>query len=468
MDNTITLPSWVFIILVLFAGIMVLDRLLMPSLRWYLRRRVKKVMDEVSSRLDIAIRPFQLTRRQGLIDQLVFDDQVIEAVKVYAAENDMPKTVAQEKAKRYAHEIVPAFNAYIYFRFGYWLARNIARLIYRVRVGFYDAEELKNIPEDASVVFVMNHRSNMDYVLVSFLVAEKTALSYAIGEWARIWPLQTLLKAMGGFFVRRNSKNPLYRKVLERYVHLSTRAGVCQAVFPEGGLTKSGALLEPKLGFMDYMLREFHPEFDKDIVFVPVGINYDRVVEDRTLIRKLDPNAKRRNQWYVIKTTLAFATKMLLLSRKLRWRRFGYASVNFGRPVSVKQYCDTNKIKFDEVDSGHRFEQVKTLADNLMKHIADVIPILPIALLSEVLLENKNVWKSELDLKAQALQKIESLKQKGAPIDISSAASEGVLNNALTMLIGRRLVDVEENLIRPKEEALVLLEYYANSIMHWQ
>ncbi|MBT3575752.1 MAG: glycerol-3-phosphate acyltransferase [Candidatus Marinimicrobia bacterium] len=468
MDNTITLPAWVFIILVLFAGVMVLDRMLMPSLRWYLRRRVKKVMDEVSSRLDIAIRPFQLTRRQGLIDQLVFDDQVIEAVKTYAVENDMPKTVAQEKAKRYAHEIVPAFNAYIYFRLGYWLARNIARLIYRVRVGFYDAKELKNIPEDASVVFVMNHRSNMDYVLVSFLVAEKTALSYAIGEWARIWPLQTLLKAMGGFFVRRNSKNPLYRKVLERYVHLSTRAGVCQAVFPEGGLTKSGALLEPKLGFMDYMLREFHPEFDKDVVFVPVGINYDRVVEDRSLIRRLDPNAKRRNQWYVIKTTLAFATKMLLLSRKLRWRRFGYASVNFGRPISVKQYCEANEVKFDEADSTHRFEQVKKLADTIMGHIAAVIPILPIALISEVLLENKNIWKSELDLKSQALQKIELLRKKGAPIDISSGASEGVLNNALTMLVGRRLVDVEENLIRPKEEALVLLEYYANSIKQWK
>jgi len=467
MDNTITLPSWLFLVLLLFAGIMVLDRLLMPSLRWYLRRRVKKVMDEVSSRLDIAIRPFQLTRRQGLIDQLVFDEQVIEAVKTYAEENDMPQTVAQEKAKRYAHEIVPAFNAYIYFRFGYWLARNIARLIYRVRVGFYDSEELKSIPEDAAVVFVMNHRSNMDYVLVSFLVAEKTALSYAIGEWARIWPLQTLLKAMGGFFVRRNSKNVLYRKVLERYVHLSTRAGVCQAVFPEGGLTKTGALLEPRLGFMDYMLREFHPEFDKDIVFVPVGINYDRVVEDRSLTRKLDPNAPKRGKWFVTKTTLAFATKMLLLSRKLRWRRFGYASVNFGRPVSVKQYCETNQVKFAEGDTTQRFEQVKKLADTIMEHISDVVPILPIALLSEVLLENRTVWKSELDIKSQAVLRINALKEKGAPINIPSNACEGVLTNALNMLIGRRLVDVEENLIRVKEE-VVLLEYYANSIKQWR
>ncbi len=129
MENTITIPLWGFIVLLIFAAVMVLDRLLMPSLRWVLQKRVKKVMDEVSSRLHIEIRPFQLTRRQGLIDQLVFDDQVIEAVKIFAAENDMPMAIAQEKAKSYASEIVPSFNAYIYFRFGYWLARKAARLI---------------------------------------------------------------------------------------------------------------------------------------------------------------------------------------------------------------------------------------------------------------------------------------------------------------------------------------------------
>jgi glycerol-3-phosphate O-acyltransferase len=59
----------------------------------------------------------------------------------------------------------------------------------------------------------MNHRSNMDYILVAFLAAERTALSYAVGEWARIWPLQTLIRALGAYFVRRKSGNPLYRKV---------------------------------------------------------------------------------------------------------------------------------------------------------------------------------------------------------------------------------------------------------------
>jgi len=467
MDNSITLPIWAFTVLVLFAAVMVLDRLLMPSLRWVLRKRVKKVMDEVSSRLDIKIRPFQLTRRQGLIDQLVFDDQVIEAVKAHATDNEMPMAIAQERAKRYASEIVPAFNAYIYFRFGYWLARKFARLIYRVRVGFYDEDQLKKIPQDSSVVFVMNHRSNMDYVLVSFLVAEKTALSYAVGEWARIWPLQSLIKSMGAFFVRRNSGNPLYRKILERYVHLSTRAGVCQAVFPEGGLTKHGAMLEPRLGFMDYMLRGYHPEFDKDIVFVPVGINYDRVIEDRSLVRKLDPAAERRGTWFVLKTSAGFIYKIAMLSRKVRWRRFGYASVNFGLPVSVKEYCEKKQVNFSQYPQEERFEKVKDLADLLMKKIATVIPILPVALMSEILLTNRNVWKSELDLKSQAAQRIDALKTLGAPIDISDSARESVLSHALSMLVGRGLVGAKEKLLRAEAHSHVVLQYYANSIKTW-
>jgi len=468
MDNYITLPTWLFILLVVFAAVMVLDRLLMPGLRWYLHRRVNKVIDEVSSRLDIEIRPFQLTRRQSLIDQLVFDEPVIEAIKSYAEKNQMPVALAQQKARQFASEIVPAFNAYVYFRLGYWLARKFARLVYRIRVGFFDDDGLKKIPSGASVVFVMNHRSNMDYILTSFLVAEKTALSYAVGEWARIWPLQTLIKSMGAFFVRRNSCNPLYRKVLERYVHMATRAGVCQAVFPEGGLTKTGALRDPRLGFMDYMLREYHAEFDKDIVFVPVGINYDRVIEDRSLIRKLDKTARKRSGWFVIKTSLTFIFKMILLSRKMRWKRFGYASVNFGPPVSVKQYCADNKIDFSQFEQEERFERVKDLAESLMKEISNVIPILPVALMSEVLLQNKNDWKSELDLKSQAAQRIDILKEEGAPINISSNACEGVLTNALIMLTARGLVDTKENLLCRNEASEALLEYYANSIRHWK
>lgn len=466
--DTITLPYWMFIVLLVFAAIMVLDRFLMPSVRWYLKRRVNRVIEEINTRLDIEIRPFQFTRRQALIDQLVFDEKVIDAIKLYAEEHNMPQEVAQENARKYASEIVPSFNAYIYFRVGYWLAKKLARLVYRVRVNFYDKNNISKIDSNASVAFVMNHRSNMDYVLVSFLVAEKNTLSYAVGEWAKIWPLQTLIKAMGAFFVRRNSGNLLYRKVLERYINMSTRAGVCQAVFLEGGLTKNGELRDPRLGFLDYMLRDYHPHNDRDIVFIPVGINYDRVIEDRSLIRKLDKTSEKRSAWFVIKTTTNFIFKNAMLSRKNRWRRFGYASVNFGEPISAKKYCEVNHIDFSALDQEERFECIEALAKSIMENIAQVVPVLPVALMCEILLKNKSGWHSELELKSQCSERIAELKNVGAPIEISSSALESVLGSALAALEGRGLVEENDNLYRLNESEIEIISYYANSIAQWR
>jgi glycerol-3-phosphate O-acyltransferase len=467
MESSITLPLWIFGLLVLTAVLLILDRILLPGFRWYLRRRVNRVIEEVNTRLDIEIRPFQLTRRQALIDQLVFDDRVTEAIKEYASEHAMPKEVVQAKVLRYANEIAPSFNAYVYFRFGYWLAKSIGRMLYRVRVGFYDDEGLKKISPDASVVFVMNHRSNLDYILVSFLVAEKTALSYAVGEWARIWPLQTLVKSMGAFFVRRKSRNALYRRVLERYVNLATRAGVCQAVFLEGGLTRDGKLREPKQGFLDYMLRDYHADIDRNLVFVPVGINYDRVVEDMTLVRKLDPAAGKRSLWFVLKTTSRFFVKTLFMNRDKRWLRFGYASVNFGKPISMQRYSEKNKIDLSQMDQTTRYKHVQKLSHRLMQEVAAVIPVLPVAMMSEIVLEHQSEWLSELDLKAAASLRITRLQEKGAPIDMASNALEGVLSAALMMLEGRGFIEVRANLLRAKPESLDLLKYYANSISHW-
>ncbi len=467
MESTITVPYWLFILITVSAAVMVLDRFLMPGMRWYFRRRVNRVIEEINTRLDVEIRPLQLTQRKALIDRLVFDEKVIEAVKQTAREKAMPVSVAQEKARKYASEIAPAFNAYMYFRIGYWLSKKLARLVYRIRVGFFDKHELSRVDSESAVVFVMNHRSNMDYVLVSFLVAEKTALSYAVGEWARIWPLQTLLKSLGAFFVRRNSGNPLYRRVLERYVNMATRAGVCQAVFLEGGLSKDGALGEPRLGFIDYMLRDYHADTDRDITFIPVGINYDRVIEDRSLVRGLDPDVEKRSKWFVFKTTVRFAAKLLLLSKRTRLRRFGYANVNFGRPLSVRSYCQQNDVAFIQLESEPRFERVQKLVDQLMAEIARTIPITPVALMSEIVLANRQTWKSALELKALALKRMEALKGLGAPIRISSSTTDNVLSGALDIIEGRGWLDTQDNLFKAREDSIVVLEYYANSITHW-
>src|SRR5260221_11226974 len=139
----------------------------------------------------------------------------------------------------------------------------------------------------------MNHRSNMDYILTAYLAADQAALSYAVGEWARLWPLSALIRAMGAYFVRRNSKDELYRRVLERYIAMATEAGVPQALFPDGGLPRDGRLPEPPPRGIGHLNRRLPTTGERDLVFVPLGINYDRVLEDRSLLLAADPDARR-------------------------------------------------------------------------------------------------------------------------------------------------------------------------------
>ena len=469
MTGQITISIWFFILLVIIAVLALLDRILIPSTRWFFRRRINRVIDEIGTRLDIEIRPFQLTKRQVLIDRLVFDSKVVEEIQNHARQHDMPLEVVQKKVVSYAREIVPSFNAYLYFRIGYWFAKKIARLLYRVRVGKIEDEQYLSIDPDSTVVFVMNHRSNMDYVLVAFLAAERTTLSYAVGEWAKIWPLQMLIRAMGAFFVRRNSGNPLYRRVLERYIHMATREGVCQAVFLEGGLSRDGRLQPPKLGLMDYMLRRFDPATDRDVVFIPVGINYDRTLEDRSLLRTFDPDAEKRGWWFVCRTTFRFIRRSLVLMILSRWRRYGYACVNFGAPLSAKAYCLDQGLNFSRLPRTERFPEIAKLCHRLMAAISDVVPILPVSLMSTVFLDAMDTELDILDIEERSNRLINELQARGAPIfEMSRSARAHDIVDAVDLMTMRRMVTASGDQFKAVSAEEAMMRYYANTIGHWR
>ncbi len=466
MDSTVALPWWLFAVLSALAAVAVLDRVLYPGLRWYFRRKMNRVIEEINVRWRIELPHFKLTRRQVLIDRLVHDARVQAAAETCAREQNMPASVVLRVIERYAGEIVPAFNAFLYYRVGYAMAKAFARLLYRVRLGYVDAGALAAINPRSSVVFVMNHRSNMDYVLVAFLAAERVALSYAVGEWARVWPLQTLVRAMGAYFVRRNSGDPLYRMVLQRYVHMATEGGVPQAVFPEGGLTLDGRLRAPKLGLIDYMVKGFDPAGERDVVFVPVGINYDRVLEDRTLTRKLAPDAARLGIVAAASITTGFLFKQLWLAVTQRWYRFGYACVNFGRPLSLREYVRERHVDFRGLDDAGRHAAVAALGSRLMDGVGAIVPVLPVALTATVLLRHPAQALSELELKSEAQGWMVRLEAAGHHVYVPRADRDYAIGVGLRMLLLRHLVVERDGLYAVNTDERVLLEYYANSIAH--
>ena len=464
MSDTVSVPLWLALVAALFAAWAVYEKLLVPALRWMVTRPANQVIEELSTRLRIGIRPFQRTRRQALVHRLTTDEKVLQAAQRFASDNKVGLDKALKRVERYAREIVPAFNAYLYFRTGYWIGRNVARSLYRVRLGYVDAAGLAAIDPDATVVFVMNHRSNMDYVLAGYLAADQAALSYAVGEWARTWPLSALIRAMGAYFVRRDSTDPLYRRVLERYVVMATEAGVPQAVFPEGGLSRDGRMREPRLGVLDYMMRGFRADGERDLVFVPLGINYDRVLEDRTLLASLEGKSlgRARTVW----GTFQFVLRNLALILRSEWHRFGYACVNFGRPVSMREYCRARGGDFQKLAGEERRQAMARLGRDLMEAVGRVVPVVPVALMATIFLERPGRGLSELELKAEVGRLLERLSASAAHVYVPRRDLDYALTVGLRMLRLRRLVDERDGLFTAREAELPLLGYYANSIAH--
>lgn len=465
MTPSVSLPLWLAVVLVALAGWAFVGHLVLPGARWILRRRVNRVLEELDLRLKIRIPPFKLTKREVLISRLVDDREVQAAAEAAVVETGTTRSAVRRRVEGYAREIVPQFNAYLYFRIGYAVARRIVRALYRVRLGYSDEEGLANLEADSTVVFLINHRSNMDYILVSYLAAEKAALSYAVGEWARIWPLQTLIRSMGAYFVRRNSKDPLYRKVLERYVAMATAAGVTQAVFPEGGLSREGKLRPPKLGILDYTVRAFDP-VGRDVVFIPVGINYDRVFEDRSFLIELDPSAPKRPRGGAVGNTLKFVLRNLSLMARNAWHRFGYACVNFGSPVSLRAYTRSRGVDFRVLGKEERFERVAELGRDLMAAVAAVIPVVPVPLVATAFVRDPDRARTGLELKSEVLGLMDELSRRGAHVYVPRKDREYAITVGLRMLTLRHLVEEKDGLYTASREELPLLSYYANSIAH--
>jgi len=464
MSSPVAVPLWAFVLLAFLAGWSILDRLLRPAARAVMRRRANRVIDELNARLPVRLPPFKMTKREVLVDQLRFDLKVLEAADAFAKESGLSRDEVQKRVDRDAREIVPAFNAWIYFRAGYAIARALARSLYRVRLGSADDAGLAAIPDGSTVVFVMNHRSNMDYILLSYLAAEKTALSYAVGEWARIWPVQGLVRATGAYFVRRDSKDPLYRRVLERWVAMATANGVPQAVYPEGGLSKDGALRPPKLGLLDYMLRGFDPKGPRDLVFVPVGVNYDRVLEDRTLLLDRSPAQGKASSRDTLAETLRFLGRNVRLLISNEWHRFGYACVCFGTPVSTRAWLAARRLDLEAAPREDRFAAVGELAQDLMARIARVVPVLPVSLVASVLVGAPDRAWSEIELKSEVLARWRSLEAGGAYVHVPRGDQDYAVSVGLRMLVLRHVVLVDGGLFRPVAGELPLLRYYANAI----
>lgn len=426
--------------------------------RWF-RRRLYRAAVRTRRELGFHLNPVTVTRKQKLKRELLEDPILQSLVGDECARTGADQAQAWLRVTDYLDEIIPNFNLLTAYRFGKKAASALLRSFYRVRIGRSAEAQLNRIPRNASVVYVMNHRSNADYLLVAFLLANRVAISYAVGEWARIWPLERLFKSFGSFFVRRKFRDPLYHAVLERYVQRAVEAGITQGVFLEGGLSRDGALQPPKLGLLDYMTRANA----KELVFIPVGINYDRVVEDSTLIRELGGLPKRGLRANFRRS--AFWLSGLMFRGALgRFYRFGYAIANFGPPLSLSELTDGADLW--GMDWEERKPILNALALRLLDAVGKEIPMTPVALVAWCWVQLNQASIGKPALRQKALETMAGAVQRNLPLYLARGNFQRIFELGLRVLTLRGILIADGDALTADPKKAALLGYYARSIAH--
>jgi glycerol-3-phosphate O-acyltransferase len=415
---------------------------------------------------------FKYTKKKFIADSLMRDAEIALAVHTHAKVHQLSEAEVWGTVRKYINEIVPAFNPLAYYRVGIVASRTLLNLFYRVNITYVRPGSFKELPRDSIVIYLMNHRSNADYVLAGYALAGQVAISYAVGEWARVFPLECLFKSFGSYFIRRRFREPLYHTVLERYVQLVTRNGVTQGIFPEGGLTRDGKLRPAKIGLLDYALgiaRE--PGFAERIYLVPVGINFDRVLEDRSLLRELraSEGKARTPRLTQLREVVAYAVWNLgrLLSR--RWKRYGEAAVVIGEPIELAPWFAALKQAghgLFTMSRGDRLGAIQSLTDDAMRRVGEIIPVTPVPLVCAAI----QTFDADFITRELLLERMsevrESLLHGGRQVLNATEPIAETLDRAYGLLRLRRVISHEGAgyIVLPRGRELI--SYYANSIAH--
>ncbi|WP_169336953.1 1-acyl-sn-glycerol-3-phosphate acyltransferase [Amphritea japonica] len=438
---------------------------LAPWFKQFYRKRTLRTSHILDDKLSHGFTPQTHSRRGLLIDKLLSDPDVIAAIAEETKIGDEDVDAVHKRAGEYAEELVPSFNVLLYFRLGYWLARSFLRFLYWVKVGYSAEKQYDNIDPNSCIVIVSNHRSNFDPFFLIYLASRKAAISYSAGEWARGFPFQQLLHAIGFYIIRRDSGSALYRKMLERYVSLAVSNCIPQGLFIEGGLSRDGKMQPLKLGMLNYVTKAMGQGNCKDIIFIPTALNYDKIPEDKTLLAHQEQGFKQKGRFYSLLSFSKFLLQLVPHMLPHQHKPFGYACVNYGDPISLQQWQRQHGIDLNMCDNETRKQAIGQLGEDIAQEIEQHLPILPVSILSAIFLNNLDKPISELDLKAQGYEIFIGLREHGRYMLVPKQDEDYALEQGLYTLSKRKMItEVEEGLFQANSQHRAMFEYYRNSL----
>ncbi len=466
MSEIVELKLWQLLTLLFLSSYVLIHLIILPIIQKFIYRRFQATERVLEEELDFGLPSYALANRKLWIDRILNDVEVRKVIKLAIDDEGISAEEVLSKAKEHANEIVPSFNALVYFKLGYWLSKIFLRLLYWVKVGYNSEQEYDKISKDNCVVMVSNHRSNLDPLLLLYMTSNHAPISYSAGEWALVFPFRQILHTLGFYIVRRDrSGDKLYHCILRRYVFLATSQCIPQGLFLEGGLSRDGQMQPLKLGLLNYLVKANQKGKCKDLIFIPAVLNYDRIPEFKTLLAHQDEGFEDKGKFYSLISFLRFFATVVTYVMPRRHKPFGYACVNFGAPVSLNHWQQENNVDISKLGSEERRDKISKLGQELADSINCLIPMLPTNILAKTFELEKDTPLSEIEVKIKATQLINKLTEKGISVFLPKNDEDYALSQGIYILIREKIIrPTGDGRFKLVEGHKKLLAYYSNTI----
>ncbi|MBK7743324.1 MAG: glycerol-3-phosphate 1-O-acyltransferase PlsB [Betaproteobacteria bacterium] len=403
-----------------------------------------------------------LSHRRNLIEAMVASAGMQEAIAQEAVRLGVAPAAAEERARRFAWEIASDFS-YPAIRVGELLLERLWRRLYD-GVVVHHGEELAKVAPGKGLVYLPNHRSHVDYLLLSYLVYAQGLAPPHIAAGANLnLPLVgPLLRRGGAFFLRRSFKGePLYAAVFREYLHAMLARGFPIAYFIEGGRSRSGRTLAPRGGMLGMTIESYMREHPRPLLLVPVHVSYEKLIEGRTLVAELEGQPKRGESL----GALAGAVRNLK-------RVYGTVAVNFGTPLSVDAFLDRQAPGWHALAGDAQRETARGLTDALALEAAQAINaavvINPINLFAMAIVPSPRHALDERALAQQVgwLRTIASRLPYAKDSVLADGDPGAVIAHALELGYARRIAHPLGDVIAVADGQVSALNYLRNNVLH--
>eukprot|EP01065_Artemidia_motanka_P045004 TRINITY_DN6507_c1_g2_i1.p1 TRINITY_DN6507_c1_g2~~TRINITY_DN6507_c1_g2_i1.p1 ORF type:complete len:791 (+),score=249.86 TRINITY_DN6507_c1_g2_i1:349-2373(+) len=322
-----------------------------------------------------------------------------------------------------------------------------------------------------SLILMPSHKSHVDYIVLQFLFCRLglSAPAIAAGDNLNLPGVGSFLRRVGAFFIRRTfdgSDGELYTAVVADYLEALLRRGVNIKFFPEGGRSRSGKLLQPKIGMLGMLIEPILAGRVDDAVIVPISVYYDKVMEAGSYVHELLGAKKKKES---VLGVLESAKSLFAINS------LGSVQVRIAEPFSVREYLQQQftlkraaGVPFKpEANRRDMQKLLISLAYHTLDQVNAVSSITPTALVGTVLLttRGRGVGRRELILRVHWLRR-ELLRSGGrVPYFLSERTGE-VVDSALAVL--GDLVYQEPGLLEPVYSVAKHFElsYYRNMVVH--